>query len=83
MVYEVVIKSITGSSRWRELIEMTEVYVDGKVLDTNWNTYGGQPEDNMRYRDYRWVEPLLKELAEKLGAKVTIVEENRGERDDW
>jgi hypothetical protein len=79
---EVVIKSIYGSSKWRDLIEMTEVYVDGKSVE-GWYTYGGQPEDNSRERNYRWVEPLLKELAERLGAKVVMIGENRGKRDDW
>lgn len=79
---EVIIKSISGSSRWKECVEHTEVYVDGKMLDA-YCTYRGEPEDNYRSRHYSWVEPLLKKLAEKLGAKATIVEEDRGERDDW
>ena len=81
-VPKVVIKSISGSSKWRDWIEQTEVYVDGERLE-EWCNYGGDPEDNSRNRDYRWVEPLLKKLAESLGAEVTIEVEDRGERDDW
>ena len=71
---EVVIKSIYGSSKWRDVIEMTEVYVDGESVE-GWCTYGGQPEDNSRMRHYSWVEPLLKKLAERLGAKVVMIGE--------
>jgi hypothetical protein len=65
---KVIINSITASNEYRELVEEVEVIVDGFLIGSG--CYGGEPEDNSRGRDYSWVEPLLKALAEKLGAKV-------------
>lgn len=67
---KVVIKSLSGENNWTNRIEETKVYVDGVLIGTG--DYGGEPEDNCRGRDYYWVEPLLRELALKLGAEVTI-----------
>ena len=65
---KVTIKSITDSEDFE--IEDVEVYIDGEKIGEGY--YGGEPEDNMRSRTYKWVEPLLKTLAEKLGAEVEI-----------
>ena len=50
--------------------ERTDVYVDDVYIGGG--TYGGEPEDNMRCRDYDWVEMLLDTLATKLGAEVKV-----------
>jgi hypothetical protein len=71
---KVTIKSISGVNRWDERYESTEVYVDGELIGDG--NYGGEPEDNVRYRDYSWVEPLLEELAKRLGADVMIESED-------
>ena len=34
--------------------------------------FGGEPEDNLRCRDYDWVQPLIENLSQKLGAKVEV-----------
>ena len=46
--------------------------VDGRVIANG--TYGGEPEDNSRYRDYAWVEVALRALAEALGADFKLTE---------
>lgn len=46
------------------------VIVDGEVIGTG--DYGGEPEDNCEYRDYKWVKELLVTLARRLGAEATI-----------
>lgn len=51
---------------------MLVVELDGKFLGSG--GFGGEPEDNMRCRDYAWVEPLLVDLAQALGAEVEQVE---------
>lgn len=48
------------------------VEVDGKTLVEG--AIGGEPEDNCIIRDYAWVVPALKAVAEKLGADVEIVQ---------
>lgn len=79
---KVVIKSISGTNRWGDINEETEVYVDGEHIGGG--GYGGEPEDNYRFRDYSWVENLLAELARKLGADVTVdvVEDADTDTDD-
>lgn len=49
------------------------VSVDGHEIA--WGSYGGEPEDNSRGRDYAWVEDALTRLACALGAdnRVTCV----------
>lgn len=44
--------------------------IDGEVVDTA--SYGGEPEDNSEYRDYKWVKEMLALLARKLGASASI-----------
>lgn len=46
--------------------------VDGEIIGTG--EYGGEPEDNCEYRDYKWVKTMLVTLANKLGATSKIVE---------
>ena len=53
------ITSIIG--KWGEFSESTKVYVDGKLIGEG--DYGGEPEDNMRCRNYAWVENLLCKLV--------------------
>lgn len=48
------------------------VKLDGK--DLAFGSYGGEPEDNRRGRDYAWVESALARLAKALGAEVTTTE---------
>lgn len=45
------------------------VFVDGELIGGG--GYGGEPEDNTHYRDYKWVQELVVELAKELGAEVT------------
>lgn len=65
---KVTIKSITGDNFENNINEMTIVEVDGKEIGRGW--YGGEVEDNYRFRHYGWVEILLKRLAESLGAEI-------------
>ena len=44
-------------------------------------TFGGEPEDNSRHRDYKWVVEAMAALAEGLGADIEIVE-TEGSADD-
>lgn len=44
--------------------------IDGEVVDTG--QFGGEPEDNIECRDYKWVKAMLVTLAEKLGARSRI-----------
>lgn len=67
---KVTIRSITTSGEYDDR-EKTQVLVGNEKVGEG--SYGGEPEDNMRSRDYRWVEPLLKKLAEALGAEVEVV----------
>lgn len=46
------------------------VCVDGDRLITGY--VGGEPEDNMYYRDYGWIDGALRTLAEALGATVVF-----------
>jgi hypothetical protein len=67
---KVVIKSLGEVDDFGDGSEETEVYVDGELIGRG--SYGGEPEDNYRFRDYAWVEDLIVKLAKKLGADVTI-----------
>ena len=67
---KVLIKSITTENKYTDYRDEVEVFINGKSLGRG--VYGGEPEDNSRGRDYSWVEPLLKQLAEELGAEVEI-----------
>jgi hypothetical protein len=58
---------------WHE----TDVSVDGTSIGGG--SYGGAPEDNSYWRDYKWVEPLLAKLAATLGAGVTRESRKDGE----
>lgn len=73
MKQKVKIKSITEWNKYHDWQDITEVYVDGECIVRE--SYGGEPEDNSRCRDYSWVEPLLKTLSEKLGADVEFIKE--------
>ena len=65
------IESVTEKSKYGDF-ELTRIYVDDVLVGEG--SYGGEPEDNSRSRDYRWVEGLLEDLATELGAEVEIVE---------
>ena len=47
-----------------------EVFVDGKLVDEGY--FGGEVEDNSRFRHYSWVIPMLEKLSTELGAEVTL-----------
>lgn len=57
------------SAGWRGMTGI-RLIVDGEVIDTG--QYGGEPEDNYEYRDYKWVKDMLILLARKLGATASI-----------
>lgn len=40
------------------------LFVNDELIDVG--HFGGEPEDNSYYRDYDWVVPAFKRLAEKL-----------------
>jgi hypothetical protein len=63
------IESITTESKYRDF-EETRIYVDDKLIGSG--SYGGEPEDNTRYRDYSWVEELFIKLAKELNAEVEL-----------
>ena len=46
--------------------------LDGESIGEG--NYGGEPEDNCRGRDYRWVEKVIRKLAENLGVEVEYIE---------
>lgn len=48
--------------------EITIVEIDGKEIGRG--RYGGEPEDNYRFRHYGWVENLIGKVAKALGAEV-------------
>ena len=52
--------------------EKTIVIVDGEIIGSG--RYGGEPEDNFRFRQYDWVEALIANVCKKLGAEVTVTE---------
>lgn len=56
-------------SRWNTRTRL-EVKVDGKYVGGG--SYGGEPEDNSRSRDYHWVESALQAVATNLGASVEV-----------
>jgi len=75
---KVEIQSLSRTTDYN-IVEKTKVLVDGVEIGTG--RYGGEPEDNCRYRDYDWVEDMLKKLAESLGADVVITVGELGEED--
>ena len=54
--------------------ESLDVFIDNEHIASE--MYGGEPEDNLRCRDYKWVERVIKEVAEKLDATVIIEEKS-------
>lgn len=76
MSKKVTIKSITLEDGIGD-VEITEVWIGDKKIGEG--TYGGEPEDNCRYRDYLWVEDLLMKLATELGAEVEVQKIEQGE----
>jgi hypothetical protein len=67
---KVLIRTITNrrdGETWHE----TELLVDGELIGSG--AYGGEPEDNSYWRDYKWVEPMIESLAKKLGGEVEHV----------
>jgi hypothetical protein len=53
-----------------ENYEAIEIYIDGEKITEG--SFGGEPEDNMRGRTYSWVDGAIKQIAERLGAKVVF-----------
>ena len=74
------IESNTFYNRYGDRKQDTSFFVDGEHIGSG--SYGGEPEDNTRFRDYNWVEPLIAKIARRLGATVEIREtsENLDER---
>lgn len=66
----VFIQEVYHYDRW---LDEVMVYVNGEPLRTR-GVIGGEPEDNLRYRDYKWIEQMLCELAAALGAQVVLDE---------
>lgn len=54
-----------------------KIELDGKQIADG--SYGGEPEDNCRYRSYGWVQGAIRAVAEALGAKVVSVKEELAE----
>jgi hypothetical protein len=75
----------SGWSKWGPFCETIKVFVDGELLTIG--NYGGEPEDNLRCRDYRWVEIMVADVAKKLGAQVEEKEfefqDNFDGYEDW
>lgn len=67
---KVTIKSVEYQDAYN-VREKTIVEVDGEKIGEGY--YGGEPEDNARYRDYGWVEDLIATLAAKLGAETEVI----------
>lgn len=65
---KVKIKVTSIENKWGDNIDELAVFVDENPV--GFGSYGGEPEDNSRGRDYSWVEPLIKKLAIALGAEV-------------
>lgn len=65
-VVKLVTKDCFGGYRSRSTID---VYVNDELVGTGF--YGGEPEGNMRIRDYDWVEDVIARVAKKLGADVS------------
>lgn len=43
-------------------------FIDGvKIAE---GSYGGQPEDNSKGRDYSWVQDAVEKIAQELGASI-------------
>jgi hypothetical protein len=70
---KVKITKVIGSNDDNEgAIVEVRVHIDGADIGTG--RFGGEPEDNYEFRQYKWVMPLIQALAAKLG-DVEIVEE--------
>lgn len=65
------VRTVATGDDWR-YYEEVEIYLDGEKIAEGF--YGGEPEDNLRYRTYSWVDDAIKELGEKLGAKVIFTD---------
>lgn len=65
---KVKIKRISVDTKWDVHFDEIEVFVDDHHIGTG--SFGGEPEDNTKCRDYWWVEPMLVKLANSLGAEV-------------
>jgi len=73
---KVTVLSITEITNYAEdSTERTKVYVDDELIVEGW--YGGEPEDNARYRDYGWVEDGFVDLAKALGVEVVVEYEEK------
>ena len=56
-----------------------EFYIDGEKIGEGY--YGGEPEDNLRYRDYAWVPEIIEKIAKRLGADVETEQVQATEED--
>lgn len=69
---QVEIRIVREEDGWSGFRHRADVYVDGEFVTGG--SYGGEPEDNTRWRDYKWVEESLRQLALSLGAAAEITE---------
>ena len=67
---KVEIKQVHFTNDYDEEWSAELIYVDGELVARG--TYGGEPEDNRRYRTYAWVPEAFRKLAAALGAEVVM-----------
>lgn len=54
-----------------------EACVNGELVADGY--VGGEPEDNSYYRDYDWIDGMVKAVAQALGANVNVVQKSATE----
>lgn len=64
--------SVRGDFPYAEV----DFFIDGTHIASG--SYGGEPEDNLRGRDYQWVEGAIAKIAIALGAEVELVIRDAG-----
>lgn len=76
------IELVTNDNRDRPRADM-RVFLDGERLSGAEGTLGGgEPEDNIYYRDWSWVPLALENLAKALGATVSTAQREATEDDE-
>lgn len=58
----------TEDNGWGQRNTDLVIYKDG--VEFFRGSYGGEPEDNTHYRDYKWVAGAVAAVAKALGAEV-------------
>jgi len=62
-----------------DMREKDEFYLDGEKIGEGY--YGGEPEDNSKGRDYRWVSEVIQKIAESLGAELELKQDRVNKED--